>query len=73
MRSLIPAPTQAELGWGTRRAIFDASTSDLNSDALRGSARLASEHFLLCLRLVFDEYQPGHLRRLDGDSKQRSE
>ena len=31
------------------------------------------EHFYLRLRLVIDEHQPGHLRRLDGDSEQRGE
>ena len=31
------------------------------------------EHFLPGLRLVSDEHQPGHLRRLDGDSHQRGE
>ena len=33
----------------------------------------APERFLPRLRLVMDEYQPGHLRRLDGDSEQRGE
>jgi hypothetical protein len=35
--------------------------------------RLESEHFLRCLRLLCDEHQPGHNRRLDGDSHERGE
>jgi hypothetical protein len=37
------------------------------------AGRHRPERFLPCLRLVMDEYQPGHLRRVDGDSEKRGE
>lgn len=44
-----------------------------NQAELDMTLRPGLEHFLRRLRLVRDEHQPGHNRRLDGDSHERGE
>ena len=45
----------------------------IRSKALSGARQGKHEHFPGSLRLVSDEHQPGHNRRMDEDSHERGE